>query len=220
MAEQYSQTLISRDQAFVPSVANVRVFFSSIVDLGVVPSKPSIVLRIPSGKTREYPNPFSGGKIVIELKDQKKLKNLGQFEKAAAELPDYKIEISGEGKPKLPPLAIDFKKPYFVGITCFVSSSLRSTSDYHDESGVKKKVVPYGKPCTRTPKVGVFSNPHNLEIIEVPNAGSARFWIQFELGKFLFPEITTGNLELLNPKIVEAAEKTFGFRFVQGCYWG
>jgi hypothetical protein len=220
MGEQYSQTLIPRDRDFVPWAGNVREFLSAIVALGVVPSKPSIILRSPSGETREFWNPFSGRKIVIELKSQKQLKTLGQFEKAAARLSDYDIEVSGEGRPKLSPIDINLKGRYFVGVTCFVSSTLRSTSDYHDESGVRKRVVPYGRPCTRRATTGIFTNPHNLEIIEIPNAGSARFWVQFELGKFLFPKIVNDDLELLNPKIVEAAEGAFGTRFVQGCFWG
>jgi hypothetical protein len=220
MGEQYSHTLIARDKAFVPSTAKVGEFLSVVVGLGVVPAKPSIVLRIPSGRTRQLFNPFTGKKIVFDLKDQKKLRSLGQFRKVAAALADYDVVVSGEGKPKLAPVPIDFRKPYFVGVTCFVSSRPRSTSDYHGESGAKKHVLPYRELCTRSVKTGVFSNPHNLEIIEVPHAGSARFWVQFELGKFLVPKIADGNLELLNPRIMEAAAQTFGVRFVQGCYWG
>jgi len=77
----------------------VRQFLSAAVDMGVIPPKPSIVLWTPSGKTREYPNPFTDGKVVVELKDHKKLKGLGQLERAASELPDYEVEVSAEGKP-------------------------------------------------------------------------------------------------------------------------
>lgn len=220
MAEQYSQTLISRDKDFVPSSAKVRAFLSTIVDLGVVPAKPSFTLRTPSGKTRYYTNPFTGERDVRETKDHKELRTLDQFEKAAVSLPDYDIEVSGMGRPKLPPVAIDFTEPYFVGVTCFVSSALRSTSDFHEESAAKKDVVSYGELCTAPAITGVFSNPCNLEVIEVPDAGSARFWVQFEFGKFLFPKIADGNLELLDPTIVEAAATIFGVPFIQGCYWG
>jgi hypothetical protein len=189
-------------------------------ELGVVPGKPAILFRTPSGKTREYPNPLTGGKIVVELRDHKKLESLGQFENAVADLRDYDIDVSGFGTPKLAPLPIDVISEYHVGVTCFVSSALRSTSDYHDESGPRENVVRYRKLCPETATVGVFSNPHNLEIIDVPHAGSARFWIQFELGKFLFPNIKGGNLELLNPAIVDVATQVFGIPFVQGCYWG
>ena len=71
---------------------------------------------------------------------------------------------------------------------------------------------------------GPIDNPNTarfrLEVIKVPGAGCARFWIEFALGKFLFPEIQGDNLELLNPAIAGEAEQIFGAEFVQGCHWG
>jgi hypothetical protein len=217
MGEQYSQTLISRSNDFVPSAAKVAEFLATIVELGVVPANPSILLLAPTGRTREFKNPFSGETTVHEIKKSKKLDTLDQFEEAAAALHDYDVVVSAMGTPTLPPIPIDFTEPYYVGVTCFVSSRLRSTSDDHDES---PDVVSYGEPCNKPVKTGIFSNPDNLELIEVPDAGSARFWVEFELGKSLFPEITGGNLNLLNPPIVEAARTVFGVPFVQGCCWG
>lgn len=220
MSELYIHTLIAKDNAFVPSAKQVHTFLGAVLELGVVPGEPSLVLRTRSGKTREYPNPFSGGTISVELKNQKKLKDLAEFDKRAAALSDYEIEVSGEGKPKLPPVPIQFNEPYFVGVTCLVSSKIRSTSDYHDESDQGKNAVSYGEVCERAVSRGIYSNPHDLDVIEVAGAGCARFWVQFELGKFLFPQIVDGNLELLDPAIVRAAKAAFGMRFVQGCYWG
>jgi hypothetical protein len=56
-------------------------------------------------------------------------------------------------------------------------------------------------------------------VIEVPNAGSARFWIEFEFGKFIYPKIEK-RLEILSPLLVETAEECFQAEFVQGCrFW-
>jgi hypothetical protein len=82
------------------------------------------------------------------------------------------------------------------------------------------KVPGYNTPCLEPPNVGYFTDIHTFKPIEVPEGGYARFWIQFELGKFLFPEIRNGNLDLLNPLVVAEAEKVFGIEFVQGCHWG
>ena len=67
--------------------------------------------------------------------------------------------------------------------------------------------------------MAVFHNPTTLEAIEVPGAGCARFWIDFEFGNELFPEVGA-NLDLLNPTIIDVAIEVFGTRFVQGCQWG
>jgi hypothetical protein len=59
-----------------------------------------------------------------------------------------------------------------------------------------------------------------MEVIAVQGAGCASFWIEFEPGKFLFPEFTANSLELLNPSIVAEAKSVFKSAFVQGCNWG
>jgi hypothetical protein len=59
-----------------------------------------------------------------------------------------------------------------------------------------------------------------MEVIEVAGAGCARFWVEFELGKSLFPPFDRGDLEFLDPGIVAGAERLFGVGFAQGCHWG
>ena len=124
------------------------------------------------------------------------------------------------GRPKTAPLPIIFDGPYHASITCIVGQLLRSTSDLHEESGVKMPTTPYKKPCPAELTVGLFSNPHNLEVIEVVDAGCAKFWLEFGIGKNLFPPIERGDLAILNPTIVQIVEAEFGVGFVQGCYWG
>jgi hypothetical protein len=220
MSLYYSQTLIPRDPDFVPPVDKVSAFLSALNDLGVMSSEPSLVLRVPNGKSREVPNPFTGGNFVIELKDHHKLESLEAFEKIALRMSDYEIDASTMGRPKRPPIAIDFQGPYCLDVTCIVSSKLRSTSDYHKRPGSKENVVPYGKPCDQPSPTGFFSNPHTQEKIEVRDAGCAHFWVQFQLGKNLFPKIEGCNLELLDPAIVDSTESILGVKFVQGCCWG
>jgi len=218
---QYSQTLIAKPKDFIPSVSQIEEFLSSMIAQGVVPDNPTIVLRVPTGKTREYPyvDPLTGKNLIVELKDHKKLESLVKISNVVQALHDYELEVAGVGRPKLPPLAIGFKDSYHVGVTCFVSSKHRSTSDLH-EAGIGKRITRYRQLCPEMPNDGFFSNPHTLETITVPDAGCARFWVQFELGKFLVPEFKQSGMELLNPPIVAEAERAFGIAFVQGCYWG
>src|SRR5262245_38113463 len=157
MGEQYRQLLISHDKNFAPSAAKVREFLSEVTELGVVPGQPAIVLRVRSGRTREYPNPFTGETIVVELKDSRSFQTLEEFENAADRLTDFEVQISGEGRPRLPPLEVDFDDPYYVGVTCFVSSVLRSTS-----------AESYQQACNSLSTTGVFRHPEIVETIEVP----------------------------------------------------
>ncbi len=221
MAEQYAHTLIAKQKEFIPSPSQIEQFLSVMVSQNVVPTIPSIALRIPTGRFREYPHidPFTGQKMRVEIKDRKKLENLGEIAKALESLTEYELEVAAVGRPKLSPIPIEFSESYHVGVTCFVYSAYRSTSDLHDDADGGDKGPRYKEPCLELPKVGFFSNPHNGEILKVSDAGYARFWVQFELGKFLFPEFKNGNLDVLNPQIITEAETAFGIKFVQGCYW-
>ena len=63
---------------------------------------------------------------------------------------------------------------------------------------------------------GTFRNPWTNDQIRVEHAGCARFWIEFELGKFIAP-IIRESFELLEPRIVKAAEESFEVSFAQAC---
>lgn len=154
-----------------------------------------------------------------ELKDHKILQNLGEIANAIESLEDYELQVAGMGRPKLPPLTINFTEPHHVGVTCRVYSKCRSTSNPLEEPSSGEKIIRYGKICSELQTDGLFTNPHNGENFKIPDAGCARSWIEFELGKFLLPEFTKNNLELLNPFIVAEAERIFGINLVQGCYW-
>lgn len=221
-AEQYSHTLIAVPSDSRPSAAQVQSFLAAMIAQEVVPGSPTITLRVPTGKLREYPfvNPFTGQNLKVEIRDQKVLQSLDEVASAVGALRDYELEVAGVGEPRLAPLLVNFEKPYHLGVTCVVRSRPRSTSDLHEKSGGKSKAIPYGEVCAEVPDRGYFTNPYTSEVIEVSGAGCASFWIQFELGKFMFPEFTGDGLELLNPQIVAEAKGAFQMEFVQGCYWG
>lgn len=220
MSEQYAHLLIARDAAFVPTTTQVRACPARLAELGVLPLTPDMVLRTPTGAFRDLINPISGEVVRIPQTEIHSLADLDAFESATNQLFDYEFEASSFWRPRLGPLPIDTAGPYFLGVIFSVSSVLRSTSHYVPEGDPLLKVDRFGTPCQRAPEIGVFTNPHNHSTIEVPEAGAAHFWIQIELGKFLFPALPHGSLDILAPEVVNAAEQVFDIRFAQGCYWG
>jgi hypothetical protein len=77
----------------------------------------------------------------------------------------------------------------------------------------------FGEPWNGESTIGIFTNPWTGEAIEVPNAASARFWIEFEFGKFIYPRIDK-SFDVFDPRLVEKAEECFQTKFVQGCrFW-
>jgi hypothetical protein len=219
MSLYYSHTLIAKPKDFAPTAAQVQVFMTTIAAQGVIGGQPAAVLRTPSSRISEVLNPVTGELEKFIRKDHKNLRGLDEVAEAIGTLHDYEIEVGGYGTPRMPPLPIECATPYHVGVTCHVCSTLRCTSDLHVEPR-ERNLPRYGEPWNDGPENGFFSNPHNAKTIKVPHAGCARFWIEFQLGKFLFPRIKDDDLELLNRDIVVEAEQIFGISFVQGCYWG
>ena len=156
-------------------------------------------------------------------------------------LEDYGLEMSGIG-----PLAPLFRfdntgfdgevlrfdehcpedQSYEFNVFCCLKPNIVSMSDDHtaEFTGGKtpegETVVPFGDACNAANRAGFFSNPKTMELIRVPGAGCARFWIEFRFGKWLFPDTTEGSLDLLPVNVVDAAQRIFGVRYLQGCHWG
>jgi hypothetical protein len=55
-----------------------------------------------------------------------------------------------------------------------------------DVAGPNDQSVPdFGEACAVESKNGIYSHPWTGEVIEVPDAGCVRFWIELEFGKWL-----------------------------------
>lgn len=186
---------------------------------GVVGGEPVAILRTPSGRTRQVKNPFTGETEVYEISDVTKI-SLTDIAVLIRSLHEFRVEVSGMGRPMLPPLPLDFDDPYHVAVVCVVHREFRTTSNLHEESNGTIELPFFDSPCECNQDEGLFSNPHTLEIIRVPLAGCARFWIEFQLGNSVFPEFERNDLNLLAPSIIDQAVRVFGTKFVQGCFWG
>lgn len=218
-AEQYVHLLIAQPADAVPTARQVRNFVSTISSLGVVPSPQEIVLRTVTG-TREVPNPFTGGMVEIPTSSHQILLE-SEIEDNVAALANFELEVSGTGCPRMAPIRLESGTPeeYSVGIRIKVSSILRSTSVICRQDEETRDQAPrFGSPFDDQATSGYFSNLHNDTILEVPHAGSARFWIEVELGKFLFPSISE-NLDLISPNLLPLIEEIFDVKFLQGCRW-
>lgn len=214
---EYSHTLIPSQIDFVPTPQQVASFLSSLADLGATPLNPEIAVSKPSGKVRTFKNPITGNVDTFAMHESKALDDFAVVADALTSLVDYYVSIAGEGPPKLTALAFEFTGPYEFIVRCSLRPEVVSMSDWHDEVRIQRKAEFFGARCSPNDRLGIYFNPYTLEVIEVPNAGCARFWIEFEFGN-LFPSIKD-RLDLIDPAIVEVAEKEFAIKFVQGCHW-
>lgn len=216
---EYTHTLIPERADYAPTPNQVAAFLTALSQRGAAPVKSTLAVSRLSGESYSCLNPFTGQSESWARRQQVAVGPIGAIPSAVAGLDDFIVIMSGKGPPQVRPLEFDFGGQYAFIVYCHLRPRTVSTSDWHDVSPVKRNVPFFGEPCSSGSTQGVFCHPSTLEPIEVPMAGCARFWIEFEFGKGLFPHI--GNsLSLLNPLVVGMAVESFGVSFVQGCHWG
>jgi hypothetical protein len=215
---EYTHTMIPDRLDYAPDPTQVGAFLASLVAIGAAPLRSAITVFTLSGEVRSFVNPFTGKTETRARRKAENVADLSGVPTALRGLDDYNVMVTGKGPPKLPAFEFDYKGEYDFLVHCCLRAEVVSTSDYHEEFRIKRKVELFGRPCSSENRLGIFHNPNTGEVIEVPNAGCARYWIEFEYGKMLFPPIED-NLEIIEPSIVHAAEKEFGSKFVQGCQW-
>jgi hypothetical protein len=138
----------------------------------------------------------------------------------------YTVALSGQWVGKDSPVVLlkTDGVPYEESCICVVRCELRpeavSTSAWDVEAGPNSRDVPeFGSQCRNADSNGIFPNPWTGQVIEVADTGCARFWIEFEFGKFIYPKITA-RLDVMSPAIVLGIQRCFGPKFAQGCrFW-
>jgi len=226
--ETYIHTLIAADSAFVPSPAQVAGFFDGIVSTAnfriVAPSHrvpPGPVVMKPNGQFRKITLPSGESESIPRLSGERP-ESLADIARFIESLAYFRVSLSGEWKLTDTPLVlftphkIQYEDTYRCSVSCECRPKPVSTSAWDSEAGPNIRDVPmFGSAC-KPGTTGIFPNPWSGDVIEVPEAGCARFWIEFEFGDFLFPDVN-GTLEIFSPSIVAKAVECFKTRFVQGC---
>ena len=171
----------------------------------------------PSARVRDFENPLTGEVKSMPVNDRIPIERPAGLVSTIATSQQYFVSLEGEGPPRTPafPLYFEdapFTKTYGFMVRCRLMPEPVSMSCLGDEQ-TGKEVPIFGEPSSR--RDALFRLPVSGELIEVSNAGSARFWIEFEFGKWLLPKIDD-SLNILNPLIAALAEEAFSLTFKQG----
>ena len=235
--EQYVHTLIPEDVEFVSRPQQVASFFDGLATLGAAPLRARLAVLKPSGEVRWGTNPFTGERISVPRRERITIDNTVEISQALMGLNHYDVRMSGEGPPNLPPFRlwqiarngdspaartnsiVEFapQLSYGLDVACCLRARLVSTSYWENENSPHKP-TPFGEAYAGNGRTGFFPRPPGCDLITVSNAGSARFWIEFEFGKWIFPKIEN-SFNVLDPQIVRCAEDVFATKFVQACHW-
>lgn len=169
---------------------------------------------------------MTGDQISIPDRDRFTIESFEEIPTVIAGSNHYTVTQSGQWIGKDRPLVLlktdgaPHEENYICTVSCELQPEAVSTSAWDVEAGPNTRNVPtFGSASDGATRNGIFPNPWTGEVIEVADAGCARFWIEFEFGKFIYPKITD-NLEVMNPVVVSGAEQTFLTGFAQGCrFW-
>ena len=230
--EQYIHTFIASDPAFTPQPLQVAEFFNELVtafSFRVISNarwQPGLRVMKPGMRTRTAKNVFTGETRTFPVSDQIAIEKTADILPLIENLEEYRVCASGEWPSDSVPLLLlktdrtPFKESPICDVSCNIRPAPVSTSAWDIEAGPNvRNVLPFGSPWNGESHKGIFPNPWTGEVIEVPNAASARFWIEFEFGKFIYPKIDR-SLDIFSPRLVQGAEDCFQTKFAQGCrFW-
>jgi hypothetical protein len=219
IVEQYVHTLIPQDAQFCPSPEQLTRFVDGLSKLGAAPLDAEFRIIRPSGRVRSFTDPLTGEIRTIPRKETIALDGAANLDRIISALDQYVFAMEGHGPPSLPafPLYVNgapFEDTYGFSVHCCVEAKPVSISDLGDEEA-RSDVPFFGQPCGEQRGNALLRHPLTSVPIEVANASSARFWIEFEFGKWLLPKIGD-SLDILNPAIAHLASQCFGVTFTQG----
>src|SRR5262249_36639808 len=152
-----------------PDPKHVSSFLASRVSIDAAPLKPAITVskQLP-GQVWTFTNPFTLKTESRPKYKAVKVKKLADVPRALDRLDDYAVRLEGKGPPKVPAFQFDFEGRYDFAVFCFLRPEVVSTSDWHDEVPINRKVEFFGRPCSPKDRLGIFHNPNTGEVIEVP----------------------------------------------------
>jgi hypothetical protein len=219
IVEQYVHTLIPNDPRFSPTAEQIVHFLEGLSALGAAPLNPELLVLKPSGRLRTFSDPMTGETRSFPANDRVTVKSTADLAPTIDVLQHYYVALEGQGPPRLPPFPLYFEdapvtRNYGFTAACCLRPEPVSMSDLGDEQ-TEGEIPSFGEACTALRGTALFRHPATEELIEVTDAGCARFWVEFEFGKWLLPHIGS-SLEILDPTITELATVSFALPFAQG----
>ena len=208
--EQYVHCLIPLEPEFAPAPEQVVSFLDGLSAMEAAPVDSTMVVMKPSGRVRYGTDPLTGEKKISPAQDRTVIGTSADLAHNIEELSEYSVALDGQGPPTVSPFPVyanstKFTEKYSLIVRCCLKSkAVLMSAPYENDSSAN-----FGN--------AVFYHPRSGKTIEIRGTGRARFWVEFEFGKWLLPRIED-SLHILEPAIPALAQKSFGIEFTQGFY--
>jgi hypothetical protein len=238
--ESYTHLLIPTNKTMRPTKQSVIQFIERVTQIGFVGKdcelRASQVIRT-EPQIQERRNPFNGQTLKVQTNSRKsqparRIKSPAEI--SLTDRQEYNFSLTSAGRSPVPPFALgsrgrDGAWQPFVGdchmeITVHVRDALVRVCRFADELGHNSpppsvRLPIYDEDCKDDKCDGFFEHPDSAQIIRIPNAGCARFWISFELGKWIWPEPVGNSPGGLDPRLISLAAEAFATDFVEAYDW-
>jgi hypothetical protein len=241
--EAYTHLLVSVSKTYRPTAEVVCRFLEWIIQAGAVGVDHKIsfrkVVRV-EPRFHDGPNTFTGkGTYRMWMPSRRRphredLSAVSQAVALAEQEQEYDVSVESTAPPTHPPLdvgAVDkngdwqrWEEAYYLAIRCRVRNCavrlcpLKIGEDPNHRP-VDAYIPTFDEDCAEDELDGLFEHPLPSDPILIRNAGCARFWIEFEYGKWLYPRLKNNGVDVLDQAVVNAATDIFGTAFIEACLW-
>jgi hypothetical protein len=232
--EQYVHLLIPSDPRFGPAFGQVAGFFEMLVALWNYeidwedPYIPGIRIVWTTSEPKVETDPKSGKQFTMMPRFQTvAVSQTGEIAPTLEKNPGALTGRSGcavaaQGKWRERELPVRIPRSlwpaeeseYACNVSCRLHPEPVCTSDWWGEDGDDPSQSQFGKPSDATPSTGRFTSPKSRQTVALPNAGSARFWIEVGFGDWIVPHLPD-DFDLLDPMLIRTAEDHFGLKLAQ-----
>lgn len=225
--EQYVQLLIPADTQFAPKPEQISGFLQLVIDLfGCrIDCNRSYIhaLRILKLMSKAEINAAieaqSGPVKTFPLLETLKLKEISEIPLRTETLSRFSVNASVIWSGGEPPITIPSalwpksteSLSGSISLEVHPESVMTSNVWYQDGEWVLSR---FRDPVDEPQSVGAFTHPLSRRNIEIDDAGSARFWLEFDFGEWIVPHLPE-DFSLLNPPLVGLAESHFGVKMSQ-----
>jgi hypothetical protein len=224
--EQYIQMLIPHDSDFAPQPARVAALFEMLekswhfeLDRTNNHTPALQVFKLLSKAEIEKAMEGAGAAKTLPRLDRVKLEKADEIPETIRRLPRCSVSANGHWRSNSSPIKIPNsfwpggQKRLWGSVACDLRPEPVCMSNWwttEDHTGLLR----FGDPADPGQTVGLFTHPISKRNIEIPFAGSARFWVSFDFGEWLVPHVAE-DFDLLPPNLVRLAEEHLGIEMSQ-----
>lgn len=225
--EQYVHLLIPSEPEFLPDLSEIASYFDLLAHSSHYRINwndkyiPGIRIIWPSGRPETVVDEKTGRQFTQMPRFNKVIvERIADLPEALRPVPSCDVAVFGAWAAGHSPFKDKANRMFspeqdvFCGLSCGIRPAPVCTSEWWGADGDSPGKLSFGDPDGPVQADGFYTHPVSHRTVRIPGCGSARFWLGFDFAEWLIPRVPD-DLDLLDPRFVEAVNTHFGVRFIQ-----